>query len=86
MNFIIFSAGQCNDAFFRLAKSGRVSFSVDRVKNFTEGGLHLVSGNTLHADVVVLAAGCKYISRPHILHGVNTGGLQLQEDLGIRLM
>ncbi len=46
---------------------------VDAVQAFTTSGVSLKSGASLDADIIVLAAGCKYIARPSFLKDVQTG-------------
>ncbi len=66
-------AGQCNDAFFNLSKKGKVSFLLDSAESFTENGILLRSGQNVSADIIIVAAGCKFTKRPKFLEGVKTG-------------
>ena len=67
------SAGQCNDAIFRLGRSGVLSVLVDSVAAFARDGVFLRSGRFLGADMVVMAAGCKQIAQPPFLHKMGLG-------------
>lgn len=69
----VFPVGQCNDAFFKLSKEGKVTMLVDSATSFTPHGLELKSGKTINADVVVLALGCKYTEQPTFLQTLKTG-------------
>lgn len=66
-------AGQSNDAFFQLAKAGRVEHLVDSVAHFEERHLRLASGRRLPADVVVAAFGLHYQANPAFLEGLGIG-------------
>lgn len=44
---------------FKAIKSGKASMVTDEIKHFTENGIALASGETLEADIIVLATGLK---------------------------
>lgn len=46
---------------FRAIKAGKASVVTDRIKTFTETGIELESGKTLHADVIVTATGLNLV-------------------------
>jgi hypothetical protein len=66
-------AGQSNDAFFRLAKAGRVTHLVDGVAAFEARHVRLVSGRRLPADVVIAALGLRFQASPAFLAGLGIG-------------
>lgn len=70
---VVRRAGQSNDAFFQLAKAGRVEHLVDAVAHFEERHLRLASGRRLPADVVVAAFGLHYQANPAFLEGLGIG-------------
>ncbi len=50
----------CPDAdFFKTMKAGKADVVTDHIKNFTENGVELKSGEFLEADVIVTATGLK---------------------------
>ena len=46
---------------FRAIKDGKASVVTDHIKTFTETGIELKSGKTLHADVIVTATGLNLV-------------------------
>ncbi|KAK9828833.1 hypothetical protein WJX72_002308 [[Myrmecia] bisecta] len=65
--------GQCNDAFFKLSKSGKVTHLLDSVSRFTKTGVMLKSGGQVKAEMVVIASGCKFEAVPLFMKELKLG-------------
>ena len=63
-----------------------MSVLVDSVAGFARDGVHLRSGLYLRADMVVMAAGCKYLSQPPFLQTLGLGAtLYMQLIIALRV-
>jgi hypothetical protein len=66
-------SGQCSDGYFRLAAAGRLRCVVGKVERLARDDVVLASGEALRADVLVVAAGCRFNLDPPFLKDLGIG-------------
>ena len=71
-------SGQCSDGYFRLAAAGRLRCVVGKVERLARDDVVLASGEALRADVLVVAAGCRFNLDPPFLKDLGVGEFRFE--------
>ena len=66
-------SGQCNDGYFRLAYSGKLTTKLGAVDHLEANEVVLKTGEKLPCDMFVVASGLKYNLEPSFLKEMNLG-------------